>query len=1043
MKGAHELTTADAIPVLAHADVLVVEGTLGGCIAAYRLATGGRKVILAVSACSVPYEVCVCRRPWVTDEELDQLPAPFREAFVESIFDRTADGEPLLNLAMLATRVEDLLLDAGVGLFYGLTPFGVAHGSGTSVGAVVFGGKFGIRAAAANRVIDCTPTALVPAMAGCTPASRRSDGATVSVAFSAKVGVADGDVPIVGDRGQRNECPTTWPEETAIPVPGVEELVDGQITLHGPYAGITLRLPLDANEPFWLSHLSNAVRSSLIAIGSRVSEQRAAQGKAPLYFYRFAGGLLTEPLVRIQSRGAGDPYRPERLENVWVCGPAADVDDAEARRLSDPYQSGPSALKIAEKAVRGASKPRRSKPPVLSVPWLGVSECSSGVLRFTDAQPLHDSGERVPSGDMKLPVLAECEVLVAGAGTSGVPAALAAAESGAKTILIEAFGDVGGVRTIGGVGSYWFGRETPYQVACDDAYDRYSAQSGMAEEVAMLQCLLDAGVTVLTHCVTVGVVCEGERVAGAVVATDRGLGLVRGAVAVDATGDGDLAAWAGAPFEYGNGRDAWTMWASFANFNQEKRTASRQYESAIQVQDPYDFTRAIVTGRRRQGMWSRFAHEMPQHYVAPRESRRIAGAASVTYGGILAGETFPDVMMICESNFDIKGIASSDLLNCGVVWSWRTRTNYVAPVPYRAVLPRGVKNLMVAGRAYSVSHDALALGRMQRDLVSLGASVGIAAAMSARTGMPPDQLDIGELQDAWVRHGTLTGRDRKRYGKPSAPYDQEAAERDVRRLLSNRGKWQASLARLMRSSCSIGPLLRAFAAARSQATKVKLARALCYLGNTDTVPFLLGVIVKQVRNGLPSAYRPTLQFPPEHGWAPAPVYSLFAIGFTGCGRDAAPLMHDIATRIEDDAECFRSKRDSRFEYVKAICAVADRNPVPEVIPAVEVLFRKECLRGHVVRYDGDPRLVGDTILERLAYLELCIGRALARCADRRGYDLLLAYVDDVRGFLARSAEDELCDLLGAPRSRGKLGWQSLLEEKESTLRPKPFRRRIE
>ena len=154
-------------------------------------------------------------------------------------------------------------------------------------------------------------------------------------------------------------------------------------------------------------------------------------------------------------------------------------------------------------------------------------------------------------------------------------------------------------------------------------------------------------------------------------------------------------------------------------------------------------------------------------------------------------------------------------------------------------------------------------------------------------------------------------------------------------------------------------------------------------------------------------------------------------------------MQNIASQIEDDVECFRSKRDSPFEYIKTICAVAERNPVPEVVPSLEALLGKNCLRGHVVRYDDDMRRAGDTVLERLAYLELCIGRALARCADRRGYDILLAYLDDVRGFLARSAEDELTDLLGVPPSRDRSGWQSLLEERRATLRPKPFRKRID
>ena len=72
----------------------------------------------------------------------------------------------------------------------------------------------------------------------------------------------------------------------------------------------------------------------------------------------------------------------------------------------------------------------------------------------------------------------------------------------------------------------------------------------------MRKVLREAGVTVLTGYPTVAVLKAGDRVAGVVVATDRGPGTILGKVTVDATGDADLAAWAGAPCEYGNGRDA-------------------------------------------------------------------------------------------------------------------------------------------------------------------------------------------------------------------------------------------------------------------------------------------------------------------------------------------------------------------------------------------------------------------------------------------------------------------------------------------------------
>jgi len=1034
-----QVATAAPIPILSRTEAIVVDGTLAGCVAAHALARAGRRTILCAARCSLPYEIVVCRRPWSRDEELAHLPEPFAAAFRESISSRTNNGECLLNLARLAIRVEDILLDAGVGLFYGMTPCGIVRGDNSSVCGVVFGGKFGLQAVAAASIVDCTATAVVAALAGAPVAARPHSDGRVTVGFSAKVGVATNQAPITEERGQRNTCPTEWPEESVLSVPGLGALAEGRILLHGPYAEFVFRLPVDTNDPLWYACLGNDLREQLVRVGARIAEARQARGGRPLFFHRFSGGLLMEPVVRIRAASPSEPYRPLGLDNAWVCGPAADVAEDEARRLAEPYQSSTVGQAVAEQVLK-APNVRHSlqQAVVVTAVGLGVAQ-PVGTLYFGDSHTLHGTGESVALADLALPVLAECEVLVAGGGTSGVPAALAAAQSGARTILIEQHDDVGGVRSIGGVASYWFGRETPYQRACDSAYDVWSARSGMAEEIAMRQCLLDAGVRVLTRCPAVGVVRAGSCVLGVVVAMDRGLGIVRANVIVDATGDADIAAWSGVPFDYGNGRDAWTMWCSFANFNEEKRTASRHYDSGIEVRDPYDFTRVIITGRRRQGMWRHLPHEMPQHYVAPRESRRIRARATVTYGGILAGETFPDVMIVCDSNFDIKGIAASDLLGCGVVWGWHAHKKFLAAIPYRAILPPNVENLLVAGRAYGASHDALALARMQRDMVSLGAAAGMAAAMAATTGTLPSQLDITTLQDEWVRRGVLRARDRRRFGAEPKEYSATEAEHDAQAVLTSRVRLPERLARLMRCKASLDPLRRAFESARERSVKVRLARALCYLGDATPVPFLLDTITAQVAKGLPRPYRRTLAIPPEHGWAPEPAYSLYAIGMTSRGRDAAPLMTAIAAKIADDPDLFASPRDSPFEYVRAICTVAERNAGPEMLPALETLLRKNCLRGLAIRYDGDMRGAGDPVHERRAYLELCLGRALARCADRRGYDILLAYADDVRGCLARSAVTELYDLLGAPYGDNKCGWKALLDQRDAALPLKPFR----
>lgn len=1036
-------TSQQDVPVLTDCGALVVEGTLAGCVAAWTLAQQGCRTVLATSGCSVPHEHVVVRRPWTRESQWKHLPEPFVEILRRST-DRTLEsGEKLLNLSRLAAGVEDLLLDDGVRLFYGLAPCGVEQGKGGVVNTVIFGGKSGLQAIRAGRVIDATSAASLAHLSGAKLKRRTLRGGKVVVRLAAKVKQAERAGPLHITRGQISEDRLQQPDEALFANVGVPELCDDRVTLHGPYAQIDLRLPVNLDDPFWPARLSVEARRVLVRIGQRINERRKAEGRMQLYFHRFAGGLVVDPIVRISAAARSRPFAVSERSNLWVCGPAADVDDRKAQTLADPYRLAGEVAKLVDDVLTYRPGKHTAGQVTLTATAKPGAPSSAGKFSFADAPALHSFRSLKMPRDLTLPVLDESDVLVVGGGTSGMPAALAAAMASAKTTLIEHHSDLGGVRTIGGVGSYWFGRTTPFQKACDDGYDKVTTTSGMAEEVGMMHSLLEAGVTVLAPCPVIGIVRHGDRVAGVVVATADGLAIVSGKVVVDATGDADLAAWADAPYEYGNGRDAWTLWGSFANFNHDKRTANRQYESSIEVRDPWDFTRTIVRARRRPGMWRNYEHEMPQHYVAPRETRRITADVQITYSGILAGETFADVMVICESNFDVKGIATSDVSACGVVSSWNVYKKFAAAVPYRAILPRGVSNVLVAGRSYSASHDAISLARMQRDMVSLGGAAGVAAATSAATGVAPAHLDVAALQQQWVRLGMLKSADFKHFGQTPAKYTRRDAEQDCKALLAGTNRLSYHLARLMRSKASITPLRQAFATTRSQIAKIRFARALCYLGDRRTVPFLLQTIEQQIKKALPRPRMKCLAVPPEHAWAAEPVYSLRAISLAGEGRQAIPVMMLMARKIEDNAERFASKTDSLFEYVLGICRAAERAPCPEMIAPLQVLLMRRCLRDLVLPYERDMRFCEDPVLERRAYLELAIGRALARCGDARGYEILVRYVDDVRGTLARSASDELADLLGRPLPRGVPQRRRVLEQHLISPGIKPFVRRFD
>ncbi len=1008
-----EVSGSNRVPVLASAQVVIAGASLAACVTAWMLARRGSITLLAAGSTSLADDLVVARRSWARPREWHSLPDPFRRVFDLSVAELLPSGVAVLNLARLANGLEDLLIDAGVRFYYGLTPCGVESAPDGSLQGVLFGGKCGVVLMRADAVVDAGPLAPVARLAGAQITSRIKEGDLMAAGLAAKVKVAERPGSLVIPRGQKGGSRWRAVGEFALPVPGVPELPSGHITLHGAGAQLNLRLPApDPDDPFFLPKLSVLARRALVKVGEKLTDERVRNNQNAVYFHRFSGILALQPVLRV----SGDPGRVSSvlgISNLRICSSAADGDVPTAGRLSDPFGGLALSEAIAEELSYPGPRPAVPARLIASRQGGRRSQRSLGSIRFSDADPLHcQEFARLPAR-VPLRMLRECDVLVVGGGTSGVPAALAAAAAGARTILLEHHSDVGGVRTIGGVGSYWFGRATQFQKSCDASYDKVIAATGLDEEAAMMQCLLDAGVEVLAPCPVAGVVRRGRRVSGVIVAVAGGLTVVSGAVVVDATGDADLAAWAGAPFEYGNGRDAFTLWASFGNFNTDTRPVNRHYESAIEIRDALDLTRTIVRGRRRPGLYRYRVHEAPQLYVTPRESRRISGDVAVTYGGILAGETFPDTMVVCDSNFDIKGLASSDILACGAVWSWSAYRRYLAPVPYRAIIPRGLDNLLVAGRAYSASHDAISLARMQRDMVSLGGAAGVAAARAAAQSLPPAQLDITALQDDWTSLGMLRGTDRENFASSPHPYRRADAEKDCRSLLACRTGAPARMARLMRGGAKWLPVVRkAFRTAKSESARLKLARVVAFLGDEASVPFLIESIEKQIRNGLPGLPVDCLAVPPEHGWAPEPVYSLRAIARTAAAEKALPVMISIASRIEDCSEAFAMKSRSPFDYVAAICAVAERHPSLEMLRPLEILHLRHCLRGLSLPASRDLRFSEDPILERRSYLELCIGRAMARCGDRRGFEILEQYADDMRGPLARSARDELTELLG-------------------------------
>lgn len=404
-------------------------------------------------------------------------------------------------------------------------------------------------------------------------------------------------------------------------------------------------------------------------------------------------------------------------------------------------------------------------------------------------------------------VFRDVDVLVAGGGMAGVAAAVCAARNGARTLLVERYGRLGGSATTSLVCTL-FGSVRSDLV---QEFDRRYRQIGRHWDLLDVVCadmLEEAGAEILLHAWAFQSIKEGNRVCGARLLGKQGILMVRAAVVIDATADADLAVHAGAAFEYGREPDGllqpmsimyrlggvdknraflcgseetahrieWDgrSWhdrvaeACLAGRLPEKVGIIRLYEAPnpgerlvnatqcnyVSGTDVADLTRAEIDGRRQAIAITDFirsnAPGYEQCYIAQmpaaigvRETRRVLGVSYLRVEDLVAGRKWPDAV-VRNASFPID-IHNPD----GVGQSDRKPDNQrVRPydIPYGCFVPRDLDGILLAGRCISGSHEAHASYRNQRITMAMGAAVGTAAAVACRDGTPPRRVRVGEVQ---------------------------------------------------------------------------------------------------------------------------------------------------------------------------------------------------------------------------------------------------------------------------------------------------------
>jgi hypothetical protein len=453
------------------------------------------------------------------------------------------------------------------------------------------------------------------------------------------------------------------------------------------------------------------------------------------------------------------------------------------------------------------------------------------------------------------------DAVVCGGGPSGFVAALAAAREGLKVLLIESQAQLGGMATSGLV-SQWLGGRTQEGDWVIGGLFRSLSEEAVAAGCALLpkaspgkvyhpygwmpwflhgisvdsfalaefldRKMLDAGVEMLFETQAVDVRVEKDRITHLIVNNKSGLQAIPTAMVIDATGDADIAALGGCPYELGRTEDNLTTVSSLmfhvsnvngeelVNFIEEHK-APKFVEQIKQLRaagewpfevgyclttrllhdDEYmlNTTRltevcgtdagsrsaALIQGRRE---CFQLFEIMRRHFpgftdarmkavasaLGVRETRRILGDFRLTVDDVKHGRQFEDTIGFSMFGWDLPDPKNPNKMPFVDISTGRYVDKVEKPtsnaIPYRIMVPRQIRNLLCPGRAASVERDVLGTIRVMGPCMAMGEAAGVAAGKIVQNGSAAGAVDTAALREKLRSYGVIVDPDALPYISP-------------------------------------------------------------------------------------------------------------------------------------------------------------------------------------------------------------------------------------------------------------------------------------
>lgn len=448
----------------------------------------------------------------------------------------------------------------------------------------------------------------------------------------------------------------------------------------------------------------------------------------------------------------------------------------------------------------------------------------------------------------EIPVSRTVDVVVVGAGPAGIGAAVAAARNGAKTLVFEAHGCIGGMATSGMVSPFMTSYDAPAEKMIirgifEEMVDRMVEIGGAihpgkihngepcssffrighnnvapfdphAFKLVGMRMLREAGVELLLQTQFINVIKDGDKITGVVISNKDGMSVINAKMVIDCSGDADVAARAGVKYILGNEEDGnlqpVSMFMRIGNVDTEAVNANmREHTEEIfpffgpfswlikQYPEDWDnfpraeicvfanvtpgqysincsrildidatkteeLTRATMIGQEQCLHIFNFLKKRAPGFensyiistadaIGVRETRHIEGEYKLTGDEVAACTVHPDAIACMATNMDTH---NKD--NPGGSF-FIPKNGPFFTVPYLCLVPKGVSNLLVAGRAISADAIAGSAIRMMPSCMAFGEAAGTAAALAIANNVTPKEVDVAKLRKQLTAQGAFVG----------------------------------------------------------------------------------------------------------------------------------------------------------------------------------------------------------------------------------------------------------------------------------------------